>query len=177
MGSLLFINFTLWDFCNRLKRLEKFLAWLENEVRLKSLDTNHSVETLLWIFWRDDANDGMEFAAESDVESHTTSRDNPNLGRTGITVANNVEERNWFVTRMLRVAKRLGSESWEKVRQTLVSFLLAPEDDEKGSAPVVVEGSPDRSRCLKKLPWNDNELRKEILANLYVCPPTSKEPG
>jgi hypothetical protein len=178
MGSLLFINFALWDFSNQPERLERYLSWLENEVRLKGLDTNHSVETLLWVFWRDSANNGndcIEEVDDSDVERKDTRHGCTSaFERKGVAIAKNVEERNWFVTRMLRVAKRLGPESWEKVRDTLLAFMLAPEQNEDDTTTRIKE-SPGPTRQLNRLPWEEDQLRREILATLYVSSPIFKD--
>ena len=75
-------------------------------------------------------------------------------------------ERCWFVSRMVRVAKKLefsqSGQRWEQVRNTLLAVLSLHEDLEldgdTGVPPV-------------KLPWTDDELRMEILGDLYSGPP------
>lgn len=75
-------------------------------------------------------------------------------------------QRAWLVSRMLRVAKKLEysrtGQRWEQVRNTLLAILAQHEDLELDG--VTVEPPVH-------LPWEDNELRIEILGDLYSGPP------
>lgn len=168
---MLFVNFILWDYRDQPRKLERFLLWLEEEATARELSRNRSAELLLWTFWRAGEADGDHYGYSIDEEGADKSpAENISFSTGGKPATIGAAERNWFITRMLRVAKRLGAGSWNRVRGTLLIFLLE-NDDMELEAPLNIYGNaPRRPAHLLSLQWNDNEMRMEILraSGLYA---------
>ena len=138
LACLLYLKCATWHCRNNPSRLTQYYRWLDGEMKAQSLDTNPSIEGLMWIFLLKDGN--------VDISEGWQSRP--------ITDG----ERNWFISRILRVAKRLimngHHETWQRMNQVLWGILTVPEDTSGDG-----------------LPWDDELLRQEILGDLYVGPP------
>jgi hypothetical protein len=159
MACLLYINCTLWDYRTQTQRLDRYLHWLSTQVRHKELDTNRSVEVLLWILWRDGKGEGDDYDDPDEKREFTL-----NYSDSGEEQASRKDkgERSWLVSRMLRVAKRLGDQSWDKVREVLLKFLRVP---------VLAQEAASLDEAIFGLPWGEDELRMEILGEMYGGPP------
>ncbi|PGG99462.1 hypothetical protein AJ80_09348 [Polytolypa hystricis UAMH7299] len=152
LAALMTINTALWD--NRLstRRTEMFLRGLNRRLLDSEVDVNASVEALLQILLECDDAFGTQEEARAPA------------GRTGVvgkeklSPSSSTESppwlRPWFVGRMLKIAKRLGRPSWERLNATLYSFLTLSAE-----TPTIAS-------------W-ENELRREILAaplTSYIMP-------
>lgn len=164
LACLLLLNIALWDYADRPRTLEKFLKRLDQEVRSRNLEHNRSVETLLWIFWKDGEIEFDEDPVDSAIDGEP-------IGVSRF-LTHDACERNWLVTRLLRMAKRLNHVSWEMVRTTLLTCLLVSQAKGGSTSGGTREGSLQWNRMY--LPWNDDDLRKAILGDLYSGPPPLK---
>jgi hypothetical protein len=152
-------------------KLMKFLLEVEREMNKKQPDIYRSVEIMLWIFWHDgkvsyDYDDGI-----SDGEDDTPTlpprllleapyNPTPHNASTLPSKTNDIPlpdegERNWLISRFMRTAKRLGPQSWERMRLLLLSSLSSWNED------VVVDW----------MLWDEDVLRREILGELYMGAP------
>jgi hypothetical protein len=87
-------------------------------------------------------------------------------------------ERSWFVSRMLRVAKRLEwthcGTIWDSLRSILIDFLIAQQECELGSERISEGALMARERRLSSptyVLWDEVEMRRNILGPLYAGPP------
>jgi hypothetical protein len=131
MSVLIHLNAALWDFRRDSELSERFLKEVCLRIVQNELDTYTSVEALAQIMLR----------PSEDPELHSAHID-----------------RLWFVGRMLKVAKRLSKESWERLRCTLLGFLTFEDVNKMADGSVFM--------------WEDS-LRKEVLeaeATCYVMP-------
>jgi hypothetical protein len=123
LASLLLINAALWDYHMLTELCEKYLILLRAKIVDVELDIYPTSEALAQILI-----EGIPLAEE------------------GTKLREKEDDRPWFVGRMLKVAKRLGRPSWQKLNNALFSFLVLDGEFE----PVAFG-------------WED-ELRREIMA-------------
>ena len=139
MACLLYLSVELFMCRYRQNHFTAFLDWLAEEMEKQELTWNQSITHLMWIFLK---SGGYSYGFDDDGE------------------------RSWFVSRMLRVAKKLEysrtGQRWEQVRNTLLAVLAQHED---------LELDGDTGKPPVQLPWDENELRMEILGDLYTGPP------
>ena len=94
LGSLMTINIAIWEYRHDTNHSEAFFKELVNNIIYNELDKNISVEALMQI---------LLSASENPALRHT--------------------ERPWLVGRLLKVAKRLSRNSWERLNDFLLSCL------------------------------------------------------
>lgn len=116
LAALLTINTAIWEYRHSANISEEFLVELCDNINYNGIDQHLSVEELLQILLSDSKRPAL---------LHT--------------------ERPWFVGRMLKIAKRLGRQSFEKLNDVLMQWLTLPV----GLRPTMQK-------------WED-ELRLEIL--------------
>jgi hypothetical protein len=112
--ALIMFNAGLWDYRSSIAHTETFLRTLEQAVLESEVNMSGSVEALLQIML--ECNDGT--AAGTD-ELEPASPDFTQYSPTARTPYG----RPWFAGRMLKVAKRLGYESWMRVSDFLLACL------------------------------------------------------
>ncbi|KAG5296676.1 sigma-70 region 2 family protein [Histoplasma ohiense] len=147
LAALITINVALWDYRNLPHKIETFLNGLQTKLLTSEVDVSSSVEALLQILLACDDSFGL------------VSDDSEPLGlplrKSAMPAAAPVpSERPWFVGRMLKIAKRLGRSSWERLNDSLLSFLTLTAET-------------------PKLPSWETELRHEILTaplTSYIMP-------
>ncbi|CAG7960265.1 unnamed protein product [Penicillium olsonii] len=141
--ALMILNAALWDYRYTPARVGLFLTTLEKAMVDSEVDMSGSVEAILQILL--ECNDG-------NVEELSTGYfDTASLGEPDVPdysqyspTASSPSARPWFAGRMLKIAKRLRSESWYRVSEFLFSCLTLQVQE---SSMVFWEG----------------ELRQEIL--------------
>ncbi|KKZ60536.1 hypothetical protein EMCG_04815 [[Emmonsia] crescens] len=147
LAALMTINIALWDYRNLPHKAGAFLSGLQYKLLTSEVDVSSSVEALLQILLACDDTFGL---VSDDYDSPVFAE---NL--TGTPTTKPVpSERPWFVGRMLKIAKRLGRPSWERLNDSLLSFLMLTAE-----TPTVPS-------------WED-ELRHEILTaplTSYIMP-------
>jgi len=153
VASLLTLNFILWNHRNNPQRMETVFLELEEKIREVQLNKYRSVEILMWIFWKDGRREGAASNAES--KSDNNDARTPTL-HSETTMIEDEGERDWLVPRIIRTAKRMGDESWDKMQEVLFNFASTWDHD------------------VKDLPWADDDLRREILGELYIGLPKAK---
>ncbi|KAK2786776.1 hypothetical protein FQN52_007662 [Onygenales sp. PD_12] len=134
LAALMMINVALWDHRNVPQAAEIFLNGLRIKLLASEVDVNSSVEALLQILLAsDDTFDtvGEQYALSEQLSSPLFSD-------------SDAFQRPWFVGRMIKIAKRLGRPSWERLNNWLLSFLMLTVE-----TPMVSS-------------WED-DLRREIL--------------
>ncbi|KAL2222996.1 sigma-70 region 2 family protein [Thermoascus aurantiacus ATCC 26904] len=155
-ASLMMLNAALWDYRFSIHRTEVFLKSLIMKVLESEVDMTGSVEALLQILLA--CKDGFTDEPETMVSSPGSSSEyyqdaGPDFSQYSPT-ATSASARPWFIGRMLKVAKRLGLESWERLSDVLFSCLTLQVQE-----PVV--------------PSWEHDLRREILEaplTSYVMP-------
>lgn len=155
-ASLMMLNAALWDYRFSIHRTEGFLKSLIMKVLESEVDMTGSVEALLQILLA--CKDGFTDEPETMVSSPGSSSEyyqdaGPDFSQYSPT-ATSASARPWFIGRMLKVAKRLGLESWERLSDVLFSCLTLQVRE-----PVV--------------PSWEHDLRREILEaplTSYVMP-------
>jgi hypothetical protein len=152
MACLLYLGVALHDYYYTSRNFNGYLEWLNNELVGSGSRLNAGVATLLWVF----LNNGGFPAGET-----------PDAG-----------ERSWFVSRMLRVAKRLewthAGTIWDSLRSILIQFLIAQQECELGSDQISEAALIAREKRLSSptyVLWDEAEMRRNILGPLYGGPP------
>ncbi|KAF7121907.1 hypothetical protein CNMCM5793_009461 [Aspergillus hiratsukae] len=152
--ALIMFNAGLWDYRSSIAHTETFLRTLEQAVLESEVNMSGSVEALLQIML--ECNDGTAAATAStspDPFSDKLEPASPDFTQYSPT-ARTPYGRPWFAGRMLKVAKRLGYESWMRVNDFLLRCLTLQVNE--GSVTV----------------W-EGALRQEILSaplTSYVMP-------
>lgn len=143
MSCLLFLNIALYDCYLNSSNFDCYLDWLHMEVNRLNSYSNPSVTSVLWTL----LNNGGYANGEP--------------GDTG--------ERCWFVSRMLRVAKRLewkrDGTVWDQLRNILIGFILTQQEcalhsDHVGDDTLIAR---QQRRQIKYTTWNEDEIRRDIL--------------
>ncbi|RAL15358.1 sigma-70 region 2 family protein [Aspergillus homomorphus CBS 101889] len=143
--AMLMLNAALWDYRNSPPHSETFLRTLQQAVLDSEVNMSGSVEALLQILL--ECKDGYV-----DVISDASSQE-PDFKQYSST-ARTQYDRPWFAGRMLKIAKRLSSESWMHVNYFLFCCLTM----QPGMPGVAL--------------WEDN-IRQEILhapLTKYIMP-------
>lgn len=148
MACLLYLNIALYDHYLASYNFDHYLEWVTLELKKINPHSTPSISSLLWIF----------------------------LGHGGYmsTGPSDKGERSWFVSRMLRVAKKLewkrSGTLWDKLRSILLGFLTSHQ--ECGIGRDVVSQAESLARQNRRgLLWDEDEMRREILGPLYTGPP------
>lgn len=143
MACLFFLNVTLHDCYLKSSNFDQYLDWLDMEVNQLNAQTNPSITSVLWLFLN---NCGY-----------------PN----GETIDSG--ERCWFVSRLLRVAKRLEWKRhgtvWDRLRAALIESILTQQECALGSDSPCEEAlfARNQKRQNKKSLWDEEEMRNDIL--------------
>jgi hypothetical protein len=157
LACLLYLNVALHDYYVKGGNFDDYLGWLDQEIQQTGSRINPppSISAVMWWF----------------------------LGNGGYPPggANDDGERSWFVSRMLRVAKRLEwnrqGAIWDSLRAILIRFVTTQQDCGLGADD---QGGIGKSEWLarqqaaldrRNLMWDEDEMRKEILGELYSGPP------
>lgn len=156
MACLLYLNVALHDCYISCSNFDPYLEWLNSEIRNARPRLDLSLASLLWVFLQ---NGGF------------ASGETPDEG-----------ERSWFVSRLLRVAKRLEWKHtgtiWHGLRSILLQFLVTQQQCGLGSDYIGQEELVNREK-LRNSPvptlWDEEEIRQNILALLYAVPPAFAE--
>lgn len=158
MACLLYLNVALYDYYYTSRDFNGYLDWVNGEIQIANRHSDPSITAVLWIF----------------------------LGTGGFPAgdAQDNGERNWFVSRMLRVAKRLewkqDGRLWDQVRSTLLRFLSTQQECGIGRYDAGEEEFAARQkRRLEPKPvlWDEEEMRRNILGQLYSKPPDPSTPS
>lgn len=152
MACLLYMNIALYDCYVKSLAFDRYLEWLDTEIRRINPYSHPSITSLLWLFLR---NGGYPNGHVSDEG-----------------------ERNWIVSRMLRVVKRSewkhrGS-LWDRVRRALIGFVSTQQECGLGSDRLGRAELLARHRRLGQQDeylWDEDEIRREILGDLYSRAP------
>lgn len=123
LTALMMLNAALWDYRYTPVQGATFLKTLEKSVIDSEVSMNGSVEAILQILLA--CNDGTVNTWATGAEgtiSPVLSEGVPDFTQYSPT-ATSPSARPWFAGRMLKVAKRLGSESWYRVNDFLFSCL------------------------------------------------------
>ena len=142
MACLLFFNVALYDSYLNSSNFDRYLDWVHVEVSRLNPHTNPSITSVLWILLK---NGGYPNGEVSDMG-----------------------ERCWFVSRMLRVAKRMEWKCdgivWDELRKALIGFVLTQKECALGADFVSEEALMARQqRRHTKDIWDENTMRKYIL--------------
>lgn len=158
MACLLYLNVALYDYYSNSRDFNGYLDWVNGEIKAANRHSNPSISSILWIFL------GTGGFPPNDPQDNG--------------------ERNWFVSRMLRVAKRLewkqNGRLWDQVRSTLLRFLSTQKECGIGSYDNGEEElAAQRRRHLepKTALWDEEEMRLNILGQLYSKPPDVSTPS
>lgn len=152
LACLLYLNLALYDCYKNSTGFDRYLEWLVDEIAKLNPYSNPSISSVMWLFLNGGGFAGFE------------PQDNG--------------ERSWVVSRMLRVAKRLewklGGTLWDRLRGVLLEFLVTQQECGLGRDHVGTSGLYARSQKLSQpdhLLWDEDEMRREILGDLYAGPP------
>jgi len=151
MACLFYMNIALYDCYAKSLNFDRYLEWLDCEVRRIDPHSHPSVTSVLWLFLRN-----------SGYPSGDTADDG---------------ERSWLVSRMLRVAKRSEWKRrgalWDRLRQVLIGFLSTQQECGLGSDNLGQAELLARRRKLSEQQeqgeylWDEDAIRREILGDLY----------
>ncbi|EER43481.1 conserved hypothetical protein [Histoplasma capsulatum H143] len=148
MACLLYLNIALYDHYIASYNFDHYLEWVTLELKKINPHSTPSISSLLWIFL---GHGGYMSTGHSDKG-----------------------ERSWFVSRMLRVAKKLewkrSGTLWDKLRSILLGFLTSHQECGIGR-DVVSEAESLARQNRRGLLWDEDEMRREILGPLYTGPP------
>ncbi|KAE8348425.1 hypothetical protein BDV28DRAFT_143482 [Aspergillus coremiiformis] len=153
MSCLFFLAVALYDCYLTSSNFDRYLDWLDLEIKKRNPYTNPSITSVLWLFL--------------------------NNGGYPIGHAGDAGERCWIVSRMVRITKRLEwkrhGTSWDRLRQVLIDFILTQQECALGTDQVTEEAlaarQQRRQRSAEYL-WNEDEMREDILE----IDPTSSTP-
>jgi hypothetical protein len=157
MACLLYLNVALHDCYSTSRNFDDYLEWVSWELKQINPNSNPSISSVLWIFMN---NGGFPRSETGDAG-----------------------ERSWFVSRMLRVAKRLEwkqeGASWDHLRNKLLGFLLTQQESGIGSGRISDAQWHARNHRLSQpvnLLWDEDEMRRDILGVLYAGIPVLTMP-
>jgi hypothetical protein len=128
LAALMILNAALWDYRYAPTRAALFLKTLEKAMTDSEVGMSGSVEAILQILL--ECNDGslQNWSIGPDGTSAAFEEDAPDYSQYSPT-ANSPSARPWFAGRMLKIAKRLRSESWYRVSDFLFSCLTLQMQD------------------------------------------------
>ncbi|PGH02129.1 hypothetical protein GX51_04833 [Blastomyces parvus] len=148
MACLFYLNIALYDYYFTSRNFDHYLEWVTRELRSINPHSTPSISSLLWVF----------------------------LGHGGYMASEPTDkgERSWFVSRMLRVAKKLEwkrhGTSWDNLRNTLLGFLTTHEECGIGKDQIT-EAETLARQNRPGLRWDEDEIRRDILGPLYTGTP------
>ncbi|KAE8400865.1 hypothetical protein BDV37DRAFT_274122 [Aspergillus pseudonomiae] len=144
MSCLFFLAVALYDCYLTSSNFDRYLDWLDLEIKRLNPYTNPSITSVLWLFLN---NGGYS---------------NDHAGDAG--------ERCWIVSRMIRIAKRLEwkrhGTSWDRLRQVLIDFILTQQECALGTDQVNEEALAARQQKRRRSAeyfWSEDEMREDIL--------------
>ncbi|OGM42043.1 hypothetical protein ABOM_009669 [Aspergillus bombycis] len=144
MSCLFFLAAALYDCYSTPSNFDRYLDWLDLEIKRLNPYTNPSITSVLWLFLN---NGGYSNDHASDAG-----------------------ERCWIVSRMIRIAKRLEwkrhGTSWDRLRQVLIDFILTQQECALGTDQVNEEALAARQQKRRRSAeyfWNEDEMREDIL--------------
>lgn len=122
LTAIMMLNAALWDYRYTPIHARTFLKTLEQSMVDSEVSMNGSVEAILQILLA--CNDGSlgTWAAGAGTISPALSEGIPDFTQYSPT-AMSPSARPWFAGRMLKIAKRLGAESWHRINNFLFSCL------------------------------------------------------
>ncbi|PGH30916.1 hypothetical protein GX50_06321 [[Emmonsia] crescens] len=148
MACLFYLSIALYDYYFTSRNFDHYLEWVTLELKKINPHSTPSISSLLWIF----------------------------LGHGGYmaTEPSDKGERSWFVSRMLRVAKKLEWKRrgtlWDNLRTTLLGFLTTQQECGIGRNQIS-EAETVAQQNRPGLLWEEDEMRRDILGPLYTGPP------
>jgi len=157
LACLLYLNVALHDYYSTSRNFDSYLEWASRELKQINPHSNPSISSVLWIFMN---NGGFPSSESSDAG-----------------------ERSWFVSRMLRVAKKLEwkqhGASWDHLRTKLLGFLVTQQECGIGSSRMSDAQWHARNKRLSRpshLLWDEDGMRRDILGVLYAGIPVFTMP-
>lgn len=118
LTALIMLNAALWDYRYAPIHAATFLSTLEHAMIDSEVSMSGSVEAILQILLA--CNDG--YVVVDETNSPFLSEQMPDFMQYSSTMAS-PSARPWFAGRMLKIAKRLGADSWHRVSNLLFSCL------------------------------------------------------
>lgn len=148
LACLFYLNVALCECYLHGQNFDEYMAWLDSEVKQLNPTSNPSISALMWLFLENGGYPRGECSDEG--------------------------ERSWFVSRMLRVAKRLEwnrqGTLWDGLRAILIRFIATQQECGLGSENLGKAEVFARQRRLNQRDdflWDEDEMRREILGDLY----------
>lgn len=148
LACLLYLNVALHECYLLSQNFDRYLQWLTLEIQRINPYSVPSISAIMWLF----QNNGGFPSGDAGDDG----------------------ERSWFVSRMLRVAKRLEWKRqgtlWDHLRNVLIGFISTQQACGLGSENV------GRTKLLARYQrlmqpddyiWDEDEMRREILGDLY----------
>ena len=126
LSILCYISAALLEVSDNEADTDDFLASLQATIVRRSLCTNYSHSDMLFALFN---------GVQGETKKHRP-------------------ERAWLVSRLMSIARRLGTESWNSAVKTLLIFLEVPREMAYADAEPPI--------------WDTDHLRREILSDLYV---------
>ncbi|EEP80771.1 predicted protein [Uncinocarpus reesii 1704] len=149
MACLLYLNLALYDYYLTSRDFTEYLQWINFEVKKLDPSTGTSITSILWMFLGNGGFPGGEISDDG--------------------------ERNWIVSRMLRLAKRLkgtaSKDLWGCLRSTLLEFLIIHRDCGIGNDSVSGAELAARARWRHTQPailQEEARLRHAMTEQLYA---------
>lgn len=118
LTALMILNAALWDYRYAPMHAGTFLRTLEHAMIDSEVSMSGSVEAILQILLA--CNDG--YVSADDIISSSLSEELPDFSQYSSVTAS-PSARPWFTGRMLKIAKRLGADSWHQISALLFSCL------------------------------------------------------
>ncbi|WEW55549.1 hypothetical protein PRK78_000980 [Emydomyces testavorans] len=154
IACLLYLNIALYDYYSTSRNFNDYLEWINREIKRLNQYGAVSIASVLWIFLD---NGGFPNAEASDDG-----------------------ERNWFVSRILRVAKRFNRTPsktvWDYLRFTLLEFLIIHQECGIGANSIGEAELNARRHWRHNKPLimlEEAELRQTLFVQLCPTPPAS----
>ncbi|KAL1965124.1 hypothetical protein VTN77DRAFT_6037 [Rasamsonia byssochlamydoides] len=148
LACLFYLNVALYECYLHGQNFDEYMEWLDSEIEQLNPTVNPSISALMWLFLD---NGGFPRGEPSDEG-----------------------ERSWFVSRLLRVAKRLEwnrqGALWDCLRDILIRFISTQQECGLGSENLGESEVFARRRKLNRRDdflWDEDEMRREILGDLY----------
>lgn len=123
LSALIMLNAALWDYRYTPAHAANFIRTLEQSIVDSEVNMSGSVEAVLQLLLKCD--DGYSNNWPTEIHGNTTSpfpELNPDFSQYSPT-ASSPSARPWFTGRMLKIAKRLGADSWYRVSGFLFSCM------------------------------------------------------
>ena len=157
LACLLNLTLALMAYSSLPDRFERYLQWLAMEIIRNNIDLSMRIEHLYYILMRGFRDDNEHDRSE-DEDKFLTGSQYRNMCDAG--------ERNWLVSRLLCVAKRLDRPDtqrlWHSVQNTLAQNLPSSNAGDANADSVAARPSIQD--------WKDDEIRKAVLGDLHPGP-------